>query len=287
MNILVKTIFSILGGLTIFVLTGATLSASHRFSYTGKIYPGVSVAGVDVSGLTEAEAAEKLRAALDFPQTGRIAFQDGPTVWVATPLELGFVLDTASSTGQAVEIGRSIDPFFALTSQFRPTTVDLPAKFIFDERVAQAYLETLAATIHVPTVEASLGLEGSEVIVHSGQVGRELDVPALNVGGMDLLDRYEARIAQEDPFLQTAEDMSFFVHGDGAFLKLDQDGRITVNAFIREHTGIASEVAFVGRGQFFQIWEPGQLEAYRAEARQRLLGLRLATPGMRPAGDTE
>ena len=48
-------------------------------------------------------------------------------------------------------------------------------------------------------------------------------------------------------------------HGDGAFLKYDQDGRITVSDFIREHTGITTEVAFVGRGNFFQIWEPGRL----------------------------
>ena len=40
---------------------------------------------------------------------------------------------------------------------------------------------------------------------------RQLDVPALDVGGLDLLDRYEERIALEDPFLQTADDMSFFV----------------------------------------------------------------------------
>jgi MraZ protein len=106
---------------------------------------------------------------------------------------------------------------------------------------------------------------------------RELDLPALNVGGMDLLERYELRIAQEDPFLQTAEDMSFFVHGDGAFLKLDQDGRITVTEFIRDHTGIADEVAFVGRGSFFQMWEPGRLRAYGAEVRARLSKLRQGT----------
>jgi MraZ protein len=117
---------------------------------------------------------------------------------------------------------------------------------------------------------------------------RALDVSALDVGGMDLLDRYEQRIAAEDPFLQTADDMSFFCHGDGAFLKLDQDGRITVNEFIREHTGITTEVAFVGRGHFFQIWEPQRFGAYRAEARQRLLKLRQAATGMlRPAGETE
>lgn len=103
---------------------------------------------------------------------------------------------------------------------------------------------------------------------------RQLDVPALDVGGLDLLDRYEARMAQEDPFLQTADDMSFFVHGDGAFLKLDQDGRITVTDFIRDHTGITTEVAFVGRGNFFQIWEPAKLAAYGAQVRERLSQLR-------------
>ena len=112
---------------------------------------------------------------------------------------------------------------------------------------------------------------------------RQLDVPALDVGGLDLLDRYEERIALQDPFLQTTDDMSFFVHGDGAFLKLDQDGRISVNDFIRERTGISSEVAFVGRGNFFQIWEPERLRAYGAEVRARLSRLRQGTkPGERP-----
>ena len=112
---------------------------------------------------------------------------------------------------------------------------------------------------------------------------RQLDVPALDVGGLDLLDRFEERIALEDPFLQTADDMSFFVHGDGAFLKYDQDGRITVSDFIREHTGITTEVAFVGRGNFFQIWEPGRLGAYGAEVRARLSRLRQGTkPGGQP-----
>jgi MraZ protein len=116
---------------------------------------------------------------------------------------------------------------------------------------------------------------------------RALDVAALDVGGMDLLDRYEERIALEDPFLQTADDMSFFCHGDGAFLKLDQDGRITVSDFIRDHTGITTDIAFVGRGHFFQIWEPERFNAYRANARTRLLKLRQAATGTGPAGETE
>ena len=103
---------------------------------------------------------------------------------------------------------------------------------------------------------------------------RALDMPAMDVGGPDLLDRYETRIAKEDPFLQAADDMSFFCHGDGTFLKLDQDGRITMTDFIRAHTGISTEVAFVGRGLFFQMWEPERLSRYQDEVRKRLLKLR-------------
>ncbi|MCO6388057.1 MAG: division/cell wall cluster transcriptional repressor MraZ [Aliihoeflea sp.] len=110
---------------------------------------------------------------------------------------------------------------------------------------------------------------------------RALDVPALDVGGLDLLDRYEERIALEDPFLQTADDMSFFCHGDGAFLKLDQDGRITVTDFLREHTGIEAEVAFVGRGTFFQMWEPSRLKAHGEAVRARLSKLRQAAAASR------
>ncbi|GHC75144.1 division/cell wall cluster transcriptional repressor MraZ [Limoniibacter endophyticus] len=106
---------------------------------------------------------------------------------------------------------------------------------------------------------------------------RALDVPAMDVGGLDLLDRYEERISQLDPFLQAADDMSFFIHGDGAFLKMDQEGRLLLTDFIREQTGISTEVAFVGRGLFFQMWEPSQLKAHADRVRARLLKLRQAS----------
>ncbi len=108
---------------------------------------------------------------------------------------------------------------------------------------------------------------------------RALDVPAMDMGGLDLLDRYEARIGAEDPFLQTADDMSFFCHGDGTFVKPDAEGRIQLTDFIRSHTGISSEVAFVGRGHFFQIWHPERFAEHREQVRARLLALRQQAAG--------
>ena len=101
-----------------------------------------------------------------------------------------------------------------------------------------------------------------------------LGSPAIDVGGMDLLQRYEQRLEAEDPFSEAYADMSLFTYGDGAFLKFDQEGRITVTDFVRAHTGITDKVTFVGRNSFFQLWEPAQFEAHRAEARARLLAMR-------------
>ncbi len=103
---------------------------------------------------------------------------------------------------------------------------------------------------------------------------RCLDIPALDVGGLDLLDRYEALLAQDDPFQQSSDDLGFFLYGDGDFLKLDADGRILLTDFIRDHAEITDKVAFVGRGRHFQMWEPARLAEYGAAARARLLTLR-------------
>ncbi len=39
--------------------------------------------------------------------------------------------------------------------------------------------------------------------------------PSIDVGGVDLLERYEARMAAEDPFGEDYADMSLFAYGDG------------------------------------------------------------------------
>ena len=114
---------------------------------------------------------------------------------------------------------------------------------------------------------------------------QSIDMAAIDAGGMDLLERFEERLAGDDPFSRASDDMSFYCHGDGAFLKVDTAGRITVNDFIREHTGITDHVHFVGRGQFFQMWAPERFAEHRAHVRSRLLAMRQAQPdgGGRPA----
>ncbi len=100
--------------------------------------------------------------------------------------------------------------------------------------------------------------------------------PAISIGGPDVLDRYERQIAADDPFSTEANEMSLLVHGGGVFMRLDAEGRLMVTDFIREFTGIASEVTFVGRSDYFQLWQPQAFIEAQAAAREerRLRGLR-------------
>ena len=178
MNTFTRILLAFLGGITIAVLTFVAAAAGHRYQHVGRIFPGISVGGVDLSGLTMDEAAGRLVNEIDYASSARIAFQDGGSVWTASPSELGYVLNVTESVNAAYAIGRTENASFALTSYFQPVPIDLPPRFTYDERVAYQFLETIADQIDVPTVEATLGLNGLEVVLHSGQVGRELDIRA-------------------------------------------------------------------------------------------------------------
>ena len=51
--------------------------------------------------------------------------------------------------------------------------------------------------------------------------------------------------------------MSLLIHGGGVFMKLDSEGRLPVTDFIRDYTGITTDVTFVGRADHFQLWRNG------------------------------
>jgi len=174
---------ALVSGVTLFlgILIASTLG--YQLMYAGRIFPGVSVAGVDLSGLTRDEAALKLNQTLSYPITGKILFRDGEKVWVASPAELGMVFDPSSTAGAAFQLGRSGGLFGSLTGQIqaRSSGADVPAVILFDQRVAAHYLSQISAQINQPMAEASLELEGTNVVAKAGQVGRELKLEATMV----------------------------------------------------------------------------------------------------------
>lgn len=171
---------AVISGVTLFFIALITWTLGYQLMYAGRIFPGVSVAGVDVSGLTRDEAALKLSQTLSYPIAGKILFRAGDKVWVASPAELGMVFDPSSSAATAYGLGRSGGLFGALSGQVRArgAGVTVPPVMIFDQRVAYHYLTQIGTQVNQPVAEASLSLEGTNVVANPGQVGRELKIDA-------------------------------------------------------------------------------------------------------------
>jgi vancomycin resistance protein YoaR len=178
--IVLQALMALAGGFALFILFCSILLLISRAVYAGKIYPGVSVAGIDLSGLTENEAVARLAQRMTFPYTGKIVFQDGERTWLARPADLGLMVDARPNARAAYALGRSGNPVKRLADQLGAwhSGVDVPAQLIYDERAARDYLLQIAAEVDRPMQEASLKVEGVEVIAVPGQIGRQLDIPA-------------------------------------------------------------------------------------------------------------
>ena len=180
-NNLVKQILAILiGGFIVFSAIVIVWMIGYQLVYAGKIFPCVSVAGVDISGLTPNDAALKLSQTLSYPITGKVLFRDADRVWVASPAELGMVFDPSASALAAYDFGRKGGIFSALSRQIsaRGLGADVAPVVIFDQRVAYTYLQNIGSQVNQSVVEASLRLEGTNVVSEPGQLGRALNLDA-------------------------------------------------------------------------------------------------------------
>lgn len=177
-SVIPRILAALISGLALFLAAVLLWTVSFQLMYAGRIFPGVFIAGVDLSGLSPTEAALKLNQTLSYPYTGKIVLRDGGRVWVVTPAQMGMAFDASSSAQAAYQLGRSGGPFASLDGQLRARSegVEVPPVILFDQRVAHQYLQALATEINQEVVEASLKVEGTDVVAVPGQVGRLLDV---------------------------------------------------------------------------------------------------------------
>ena len=175
-----QIVAALVSGVTLFFIVIITWTLGYQLFYAGRIFPGVSVAGVELSGLTPADAALKLNQTLSYPVNGKILFRDREKAWVASPAQLGMVFDPTASAMSAYRLGRSGGLFEALSGQVRARAngAYVQPVIIFDQRVAYQYLRQISQQVDQPVREAGLSLEGTNVVATPGQIGRELKMDA-------------------------------------------------------------------------------------------------------------
>lgn len=189
----------------VFVSLSVAAAALFDLAYRGRIYPGVQAWGVDLSGLRPEEAALALTAAFTYPQNEAFILADGASTRTLRPADLGVTFDVGATVLAAYGIGRSGDLLADWQAQYAAwhDGVQVAPVIRVDRARTGAYLDALARETFKPVVEASLRAEGVNVIAEPGQIGRELDVRALEQALLSHVARVE-KAGLTLPFIETA-----------------------------------------------------------------------------------
>lgn len=163
-----------LGIIVVLLLLVFWVAGSHLL-FANRIFPGVSLNGISLGGMTEREAMQTIASNYSFPQTGHILLQAGDGSWLVSPAQLGVYVDTQATADKALSIGRK-NPVEIMEAAMFGAAVS-PA-FVFDQNVALQYLEGLSASINQPVKEANLSIANAQVSINQGQPGRVLDMAA-------------------------------------------------------------------------------------------------------------
>jgi vancomycin resistance protein YoaR len=177
-SLLLQILAALLGGMVLFLIGLGAISSGYQLLFSGRVFPGISMAGVDLSTMTPEQASTTLSQHLTYSTNGRIVFRDGDHIWMATPAELGVTFDARTSAQRAYGLGRQGGLLNSLASELNAWQggLELAPVIIYDARVAHAYLQNIEAQMDKPVVEADLHLNGTEVVYTPGQIGRLLNV---------------------------------------------------------------------------------------------------------------
>jgi vancomycin resistance protein YoaR len=132
---------------------------------------GTTVGGVDISGMTQEQAAQAVADELDPVAQKKMKVKVLDSTFRIAPAEAGLTLDAAASVAPAYE--RTWNPLTLVSNLTGSTT--LPARVSVDETLLSAQVDVMAGAIDNPPVEPVLEVKDGVATVTPGTPGRAID----------------------------------------------------------------------------------------------------------------
>ena len=106
-----------------------------------------------------------------------------------------------------------------------------------------------------------------------------LDQPALDCGGLKLLAEIDALLDSMPAWSTERDAFATALLGTSEILRMDAEGRVSLDERLKGTLGLGDEAVFVGQGYKFQIWAPSRFQAHLEESRLRVRRLRAGRGG--------
>ena len=167
--------------LTMMILTA--LVGAYQLAFRERVIPGVSAYGIDLAGMTSAQAQAALEQRFTYAQDAVFTFrynagESSDQVWQLSAGDLGVSFDAAATANEAFAAGHSSNLLNNLVDQI---LIWLNGRSIspiirYDQSAAVRQLETVAAAINSTSQDATLTIDGTEIQATAGRSGRTLDL---------------------------------------------------------------------------------------------------------------
>lgn len=109
-------------------------------------------------------------------------------------------------------------------------------------------------------------------------------LPCLEGFAHSFMETMAGRLDGFDLFSDAQDDFAMAVFSQAVSVAFDGEGRISLPPELREHAGIAQQVAFVGLGRKFQVWDPKRLAQRQQDAIKTFKDKGLTLPASKGEG---
>lgn len=144
--------------------------------YTNRIYPNISIRGVDLGNQSAHSAYEKLSERYAAFLSSPVRLSYGSHTWNPTAAELGISLDIENALQEALSVGRSqsrMDNTRTIAAVWEHG-LELPIHLNVDQQTMQRYLLSVASEAEQRPRNARVALEGPRIILTPERVGTQL-----------------------------------------------------------------------------------------------------------------
>jgi vancomycin resistance protein YoaR len=247
-------------GLAVFaVLVAGVPAAGIGFAGSSDhIAAGVTVAGLDVGGLTAEEAERKLATRAHRLASVPVVFEAGGKAWPMAPAQIALRGDWKSAAGSSVDQGDGVVPLRGLQRvRLRLFGADVQPAASYEEQTLARRLRAIARAVDVPGRQAAILLRNGGPLLVPGEAGRKLDTQGATRAIVQALTGFK----RERVALPVAIDRP----------EVTQDALRPVAAQVR--TALSAPVRFVFKGVHWSV-PPAQIARF----------LRLPQDGSRELG---
>lgn len=160
------------------LLPVVALLLGYHLLFWDRIYPGVKVAGVALSGNTQAQSQEKIANA---PRVRQVILASESQNFSFLVNNLGITYDDDKTMQEAFGVGRrgNIIETSKQKLQVILGKTNLPLAVTLDEAAFDKTVSPVATQLAIPAITPGASIEKGEVLVNPGQNGREIDTQKL------------------------------------------------------------------------------------------------------------